>query len=313
MTTSSTSPPVTTVRTDTHGLAAAASAFLIWGLLPLYLKLFHSLSALQVTSHRLLWGCLFAMGWLAVRNQLGQVRTALANPKVRWRLCTSAALISVNWIVYVWGVSHDRVVEASLGYFINPLVNVTLGVLVLSERLNKAQWTAVTIAALGVAYLTWTAGHPPWISLTLAITFGLYGLVRKLVQVDSLAGLATETLLLVPFGLGYLVWYEVAGAGAASSIGAGTYLLLIFSGPITAIALVLFAYGARRIPYSTVGLLQYIAPSMQLLLGVFLYHEPFGGSRAVGFALIWTALAIYATDGLWRSRKMIESVRGTGS
>jgi chloramphenicol-sensitive protein RarD len=195
------------------------------------------------------------------------------------------------------------VVETSLGYFINPLVNVTLGVVVLSERLNRAQWTAVAIAAAGVGYLTWTAGHPPWISMTLAFSFGLYGLVRKVVKVDALAGFATETLLLLPLGLGYLIWCEIAGTGVAGQIGISTNLLLMLGGPLTAIPLVLFAYGARRIPYSTIGLLQYIAPTMQLLLAVLLYHEPFGGARAIGFVFIWTALAIYAVDGVWRSRK----------
>jgi chloramphenicol-sensitive protein RarD len=300
-------PTATTVpatpRTDGRGLAGASGAFLIWGLLPLYLKLLQSVPALQVTSHRLIWGCLFAIGWLALRNELGQVKAALANPKVRWRLCLSAALISVNWVVYVWGVANDRVVETSLGYFINPLVNVLLGVVVLSERLNRAQWTAVAFAAAGVSYLTWTAGHLPWISLALAISFGLYGLVRKVVHVESTAGLAAETLLVLPLGIAYLIWCEMAGAGAFGHAGLGMDMLLILGGPITAIPLVLFAYGARRIPYSTIGLLQYMAPTIQLLLAVYVYHEPFSGARAVGFALIWTALLIYAADGLWRSRK----------
>lgn len=301
-------PTATTVpatpRTDGRGLACASGAFLIWGLLPLYLKLLQSVPALQVVSHRLAWGCVFAIGWLALRNELGQVKAALANPKVRWRLCLSAALISVNWVVYVWGVANDRVVETSLGYFINPLVNVLLGVVVLSERLNRAQWIAVAFAAAGVSYLTWTAGHLPWIALALGISFGLYGLVRKVVHVDALAGFATETLILLPLGIAYLAWCEMAGAGAFGHAGPGTTLLLILGGPVTAIPLVLFAYGARRIPYSTMGLLQYIGPTIQLLLAVYVYHEPFSSARAVGFALIWAALAIYAADGVWRSRRL---------
>lgn len=302
-------PPIATTvpaipRTDGRGLAAASGAFLIWGLLPLYLKLLQSVPALQVTSHRLIWGSLFAMGWLALRNELGQVKAALANPKVRWRLCLSAALVSINWVVFVWGVANGRVVETSLGYFINPLVNVLLGVVVLSERLNRAQWTAVAFAAAGVAYLTWTAGHLPWISLALGISFGLYGLVRKVVHVDSLAGFATETLILLPLGMAYLIWCEMAGAGVVGHAGLGMHVLLILGGPLTAIPLVLFAYGARRIPYSTVGLLQYLAPTIQLLLAVYVYHEPFSGPRAIGFALIWAALAIYAVDGMWRAKKL---------
>ena len=292
------------VRTDARGLAAATIAFLIWGLLPLYLKALQSVPVLQVAAHRLVWGCAFAFAWLALRKELGQVRAALRNPTTRWRLCTSAALIGINSITYVWGIAANRVVETALGYFINPLVNVLLGVVILAERLNVAQWTAVAIAAAGVGYLTWSAGHVPWISLTLAFSFGLYGLVRKLVQVDPLAGFGGETLLLLPVGLGYLVWCEWAGVGSAGQSGVGLNLLLALGGPITAIPLVLFAFGARRIPYSTVGLLQYIGPTIQLILAVVVFKEPFRGPRVLGFILIWTALAIYAIDGVWRSRKL---------
>jgi chloramphenicol-sensitive protein RarD len=288
---------------DGRGLAAGLTAFFIWGLLPLYLKFLHSVSALQVTAHRLVWGCVFAFIWLALRRDLAQAVAALAQPSTRWRLCVSASLISINWITYVWGIANGRVVETSLGYFINPLVIVLLGVVVLAERLNRAQWTAVAIAAAGVAYLTWSAGHPPWLALVLALTFGLYGLVRKVVHVDSLAGLASETLLLLPIGVGYLIWCELAGTGAFAHQGVGIDLLLLLGGPLTAIPLVLFAFAARRLPYSTIGLLQYLGPTLQLLLGVFVFHEPFTRDRAIGFALIWTALAIYAGDGFWRSRK----------
>lgn len=288
-----------------RGLAAAAGAFFIWGLLPLYLKALQAVPVLQVTAHRLVWGCAFAFAWLALRKELRQMWAALRNPTTRWRLCISASLISVNWITYVWGIAANRVVETSLGYFINPLVNVLLGVVILSERLNPAQWTAVAVAAGGVGYLTWTAGYPPWISLILAFSFGLYGFVRKVVQVDSLAGLGSETLLLLPIGLGYLIWCEWAGIGVAGEAGPGLNLLLAFGGPLTAIPLVLFAFGARLIPYSTVGLLQYIGPTIQLMLAVLVFREPFAGPRVIGFALIWTALAIYAADGVWRSRKLV--------
>ena len=288
-----------------RGLAAAATAFLIWGLLPLYLKALQTVPVLQVTAHRLVWGCVFAFAWLALRKEVGQVRTALRNPTTRWRLCASAALISINWVTYVWGIAVNRVVETSLGYFINPLVNVVLGVVILSERLNVVQWMAVAIAAAGVSYLTWSAGQLPWISLILAFSFGLYGLVRKLVQVDSLAGFGAETLLLLPIGIAYLLWCEWAGTGAVSRAGLGLDLLLVLGGPLTAIPLVLFAFGARRIPYSTLGLLQYIGPTIQLMLAVLVFREPFSGPRVLGFTLIWTALAIYAIDGLWRSRKLV--------
>lgn len=290
-------------QTDPRGLLAAAGAFFIWGLLPLYLKLLQAVPVLQVTAHRLTWGCVFALAWLGLRGELGNILIALRDPRVRARLLVSAALISANWITYVWGIANNRVVETSLGYFINPLVNVVLGVVLLSERLNAAQWTAVAIAATGVAWLTWSAGQPPWIALILAFSFGLYGFVRKVVQVDALAGFGTETLLLLPVGIGYLIWCEIAGAGTFGHAGVAMNLLLALGGPLTAIPLVLFAYGARRIPYSTVGLLQYIGPTIQLLLAVLVFHEPFSGPRVLGFALIWTALAIYAVDGIWRSRK----------
>src|ERR1044071_7926384 len=297
------SSPVAT-RTDPRGLAAAATAFFIWGLLPLYLKLLHAVPVVQITAHRLVWGCLFAFLCLYLRRELSQVWAALRDPKTRWRLCASATLISINWLTYVYGIAANRVVETSLGYFINPLVNVLLGVLLLSERLNAAQWTAVAIAATGVGWLTWTAGHPPWISLTLAFSFGLYGLVRKVIRVDALAGFATETLLLAPLGIVYLIWCELSGTGVITNGSGGLYALLMAGGPLTAIPLVLFAFGARRIPYSTVGLLQYIGPTIQLMLAVFAFGEPFRGPRVAGFVLIWAALAIYATDGVWRSRKM---------
>lgn len=287
-----------------RGLAAAATAFLIWGLLPLYLKALQTIPVLQVTAHRLVWGFVFGFAWLALRKEVGQLMAALRNPSTRWRLSVSAALICINWITYVWGIAANRVVETSLGYFINPLVNVLLGVFLLRERLNGAQWTAVAIAAAGVAWLTWSAGQPPWISLILAFSFGLYGFVRKLVKVESLPGFGAETLLLLPIGVGYLVWCEIAGVGAVLNAGLSMNVLLAFGGPLTAIPLVLFAFGARRIPYSTVGLLQYIGPTIQLLLGVLVFGEPFGGDRAIGFAMIWTALAIYAGDGVWRTRRI---------
>lgn len=285
-------------------MLAAISAFLIWGLLPLYLKQVADVPVLQVTAHRLVWGCIVALVWLAIRRELSGVRDALGTPGVRWRLFASAALISINWTTYIFGIATNRVVETSLGYFINPLLNVVLGVVVLSERLNPVQWTAVGIAAGGVAYLTWSAGHPPWIALALAFSFGMYGLVRKVVKVDALAGFASETLLLLPIGVGYLIWCEIAGQAALGHRSLGTDALLVLGGPLTAIPLVLFAFGARRIPYSTVGLLQYIGPTIQLLIAVLVFREPFSGPRVIGFSLIWTALAIYAADGVWRARRI---------
>jgi chloramphenicol-sensitive protein RarD len=291
-----------------RGFAAVAAAFGLWGLFPLYFKELEVVPPLQISAHRLVWGCVVAVLWLLARREVYKVWAALAQPRTRWMLVASAFLISINWVVYVWGVANARVIETSLGYFINPLVNVLLGVIVLSERLNRWQWSAVGLAAIAVVYLTWSAGQPPWISLVLACSFSAYGLVRKIANVDSLVGFACETLLLLPLGIGYLLWAELNGTGALGHTGAGIALLLALGGPLTAIPLVLFGFGTLRIPYSTVGLIQYMAPTIQLLLGVFLYHEPFDGARALGFSLIWLALALYATDGLRRARK-VEALR----
>ena len=218
-------------------------------------------------------------------------------------LALSSVLIALNWGLYIWAVNAGHVVETSLGYFINPLVNVVLGVLVLHERLRRLQWIAVGCAALGVAWLTVSAGSPPWIALGLAASFGLYGLVRKLVAVDPVAGLGLESLYLFLPALGYVLWAEAGhGGGFSGAWGLGTDLLLVFGGVVTAVPLVGFAYGVRRIPLSVVGLLQYIAPTLQLLLGVWFFHEPFDTARALGFGAIWLGLALYAGEGLWRSR-----------
>jgi chloramphenicol-sensitive protein RarD len=285
------------------GFTAAAAAFAIWGVFPLYFHPLHQISVFQVIAHRVVWSCVFVLVWMAMRRELSTLRATLANRSVVWRLAVTATLITINWFVYVWAVLNGHVVEASLGYFINPLVNVLLGVALLSERLTRAQWTAVALAATGVAYLTIVAGSLPWIALTLAFSFGTYGLIRKVVKVESLPGLATETLVLLPFAAVYLFWCESAGTGALGHAGPAIAALLIGSGPLTAIALFLFAYGARLLPYSTVGALQYIAPTLQLACGVFAFHERFERTRAIGFALIWAALLIYAGEGLWLSRK----------
>ncbi len=282
-----------------RGMPALVAAFTIWGLLPLYLRPLGAVPALQIMAHRSLWCCLCVLGWLALAGELSQVWRALGNPRTRLRLAVTACLITTNWLVYVWAVGHGRVVESSLGYFINPLVNVLLGVFVLRERLNRPQWLAVLLAATGVAYLTWLAGKPPFIALVLAVSFGTYGLMRKTLPVEPLAGLAAETLLIAPLSAAYLVWSELHGAGSLGHASTFVSGLLLLGGPLTAIPLALFAFGARRVAYATVGLVQYIGPSMQLLLAVFLYREPFTSARAIGFACIWAALALYAWDG-WR-------------
>jgi chloramphenicol-sensitive protein RarD len=297
--------PTAAVRTDARsGLTAAVSAFAIWGLFPLYLKPLSGVPPLQVMSHRIVWCCLVVFAWLAVRGETGSVRNALADAGTRRRLAASALFVSVNWLIYVWAVANGHVVDASLGYFINPLFSVVLGVFVLKERLTRAQWAAVTLAAAGVLYLAVVAGRPPWIALALAFSFGMYGLIRKVVVVDAVPGLATETLLLSPFALTFLVWSQWQGTGALGHSGATVDVLLVGSGLVTAMPLALFAYGARRIPLSTLGLVQYIGPTIQFLIGVLVFHEAFPRARAIGFLMIWAALAIYAADGLWRRNRM---------
>jgi chloramphenicol-sensitive protein RarD len=286
-----------------RGLAGTLAASVLWGVFPLYLRPLGTVPPIQIMANRILWCFLFVFAWLAWRGELGDVRAALAKPSTRWRLAASATLISVNWLTYLWAVQHGHVLDASLGYFINPLLNVFLGVALLSERLNRGQWTAVALAGAGVLYMTVATGRLPWISLVLAGSFGAYALIRKLVRVEAVPGLGAETLLLVPFAALYLGWLEWRGIGALGHSGTATNLLLVGTGIATALPLALFAYGSRLIPLSMTGLVQYTGPTLQLLIGIFVFHELFTPARAVGFGCIWAGLAIYAADGLWRTRR----------
>jgi chloramphenicol-sensitive protein RarD len=290
----------------TRGLFALIGAFSIWGVLPLFIRLLRFVPPVQLTSHRLLFCCLFVLGFLRARGAQSEVWAALANPQSRNRLIGSSIAVGINWLGFVWAVNNDHIVEASLGYFINPLLNVVLGVIVLRERLRVRQWLAIGLAAVGVIYLTWYAGAPPWIALTLATSFATYGLLRKMVAVDAMAGLGAETLLSVPFAIIYLAYCEFQGTGALRTAGIGTWALLISSGALTALPLWLFAYGARRVRYSTVGVMQYIGPTISLAIGVIALHEPFPLMKAAGFMLIWSGLVIYAADGfLNRERELV--------
>jgi chloramphenicol-sensitive protein RarD len=288
---------------DGRGLTAAVLAFLICGGLPLYLQWLQAVPVLQTTAHRMLWGCLCGFGWLAVRGEVDQVWSALGDPQTRLKLCASATLIAINWSIFMWGIATHHVVEISLGYFISPLLNVALGVVLFRERLNRVQWLSVSIALAAVIYVSWASGRPPWVSIALALSFSLYGLVRKVAKVEALPGFTGETLLLLPIAAGYVLWCEFSGVGAVSNFGFDIHALLLLGGPLTAVPLVLFAVGARRIPLFTVGLLQYIAPSLQLACAVFVFHEPFTGPRVIGFSMIWTALALFALDGILAARR----------
>lgn len=283
------------------GMLFAAGAYTIWGLLPIYLKTMQAVAPIEIMLHRILWSLAFMLLILAARRQWAWIGQTLRRPRVLGGFALSALLLSVNWFLYIWAVNNDRIIDASLGYFINPLVNVVLGYLILRERMRPVQWLAVALAAIGVGWLTWQAGHLPWIGLTLALTFGIYGLLRKTAALGALEGLSLETMLLFPFALGTLLMLIVQGHNAFGDGPGTTQWLLAAAGPITAIPLLLFAAGARRIPLSVLGLLQYIGPSLQLLLGVWLYHEPFSAARLIGFVIIWSALAVYSLEGLWQA------------
>jgi chloramphenicol-sensitive protein RarD len=277
-------------------VAAAVAAFLMWGLFPLYWKRLAGVPALEVVAHRTAWGLVSVAAWVTLRGRWADARAVASRPATVLRLGGSALLIAVNWLLYVWAVAHDHVVEASLGYFVNPLVNVLLGVVVLGERPTRPQWAAVGLAAAGVATLTAWHGRLPWIALALAVSFGLYGLARKTVGADAVVGLLWETALLAPLAVAYLALLERRGSAAFGAAAPGTSALLALGGAVTAVPLVLFALGARALPLSTVGLLQYLSPSLQFLLAVLVFREPFTPAHAATFACIWAALAILTVD-----------------
>lgn len=285
------------------GVLYAALAYTAWGLFPVFFKQLGHVNAFEVVLHRMVWSLAFLMGVLVVLRRWTWLGEVASQPRVLAAFALSAVLLSANWSVYVWAVQNAHVVDASLGYFILPLVNVAFGFAFLHERPRPVQWVAVAMAAAGVVWLTLQAGRLPWVALVLAATFGVYGLLRKVATLGALEGLTLETLLLAPFALGLLAWWAWHGQGALVQGNASTLGWLLLAGPLTAIPLLLFAAGARRIPMATLGILQYISPSLQMLLGIWLYGEPFDPARALGFYLIWLALAVYSLDGLWRSRR----------
>lgn len=286
-----------------RGIAYAAGAYVLWGLFPLYFKALADIASGEVLAHRIVWSLAVVLVLLALKSSWGWIGGALRQPRVLAGFALSATLIALNWGLYIWAVANGHVVDASLGYFINPLVNVVFGAAILGERLRRLQWVAVAVAAAGVAWLGWATGAVPWIGLVLAFTFASYGLLRKTAALGSLEGLALETALLFPFALGWLAWLAAQGQSGFVAASLPMQLLLAAAGPITALPLLLFAAGARRIAFSTLGLLQYIGPTLQFAIGVWLYHEPFDGARATGFALIWVALIIFSAESLWWLRR----------
>jgi len=288
-----TEPPSTRPST---GILLGVGAYVVWGLLPLYFKLLGTVPATQVLAHRIVWSVLLLAAIVLMLKRASAIRAA-ARGRTLLLLMASAFLIAVNWLVYIWAVQNGHVIEASLGYFINPLVNVALGVAVLREKVRRVQWAAVALAGLGVAIMAASGGGAIWISLVLALSFGTYGLLRKVAAIDALGGLFVETILLAPFAIAVLALATAQG-DAAFGHERGLDALLVLAGAITAIPLLMFAAAARRMPYTALGLLQYIAPTLQFAEAVLLFGEPLHPTNMLTFALIWTGLAIYAADGL---------------
>jgi chloramphenicol-sensitive protein RarD len=320
VTTSSHSPsPPATTRVDPNaahsaarasaksGALAATLCYLLWGLVPLYWKQLTDVNPVELIAHRHVWSLAFLLVLVGAQRGFTSVRGALSTPRSVAINLLSAILLTGNWLGYVWGVNTGHVIETSLGYFLVPLVNVAAGRFILHEHLRRLQWIAIALAAAGVLLMIVQLGRPPWIALALAATWGGYSLMRKQSPLGSVAGLTVETLLMLPLAIAFLIWRQRTGDGVLGQVDTRTQVLVLSAGIITAIPLLLFGYGARRIRLSTLGLLQYLAPSVQLMLGVWLYHEPFSRARAMCFGFIWAALALYTVDNLLTQRRALAS------
>ncbi len=293
------------------GILYGIGAYVFWGFFPIYWKLLHHVPAIQLIGHRIIWSCVLLLAVIVFTRQWADFRVTITGKILRTYII-AALLIGVNWLLYVWAVNANYIVETSLGYFINPLISVMLGVIFFKERLRVAQWIPVVIAALGVSYLTYVYGRLPYIALSLAFSFGLYGMVKKLSPLGSLYGLTIETgILLVP-ALIYLIVVEVNGTAEFLHSGWLSDVLMIGAGLVTTVPLLMFASAARSIPLWVVGLLQYIAPTIQFLLGVFVYKEPFSHNQLIGFGIVWFALAIFLVENYLASRAPAEPVAEMG-
>ncbi len=286
-------------RSDTTwGVVYAASAFLIWGISPIYWKALRAVPAFEIILHRMVWSFFFLVPLIIIMRRWQEFIDVFKNHRTLLILLVTALIVGGNWLLYIWAVNNDYLLQASLGYYINPMVNVVLGMVFLKERLRRPQMLSALLAFAGVLYLTISYGEFPWIALTLALSFGLYGLIRKVAPVGALVGLTVETLLLSVPALVYLFYLDSRGAGTIFRVSLKLSLLLMGCALVTAIPLLFFTLGARRLYLSTLGLLQYIAPSCMFFLAVFLYREPFSSAQVVTFIFIWTALAIYSTDSV---------------
>jgi chloramphenicol-sensitive protein RarD len=279
------------------GLLLGLGAYSLWGFLPLYFKAIAQVDSVEIVAHRIIWSLVFLAALASALRRWPQIRAAITSPRVALTLALTAVLIAVNWLVYIWAVVSGHVLEGSLGYYLNPLVNVLLGVVLLKEKLSRAQVFAVALAAAGVAVLAFGAGGQIWISLTLALSFASYGFLRKVTPVEAVEGLWVETAILTPIALGWVLWMQQTGEGGFGRFGLTTDIMLIMGGAVTAIPLLLFTAAAKRLPYSTLGFLQYIAPSIQFLLAVLLFGEALTTAHLLCFGAIWTALIIFASEG----------------
>lgn len=293
------------------GILYGIGAYLAWGFFPIYWKFLHHVPAIQLIGHRIIWSCLLLLVVIVLTKQWDEFRKTV-NLKVLRIYTIAAILIGINWLVYVWAVNANFIVETSLGYFINPLLSVLMGVIFLKERLRLAQWIPVVLAAIGVTYLTFIYGRLPYIALTLAFSFGLYGLVKKLSPLGSLYGLTIETAILFIPALIYLIAMEANSTAAFLHTGISSDLLMIGAGVVTTIPLLMFASAAKSIPLWVVGLLQYIAPTIQFLLGVFLYKEPFSQHQLIGFGIVWAALIFFVVENYLANRATVDPIPEMG-
>ena len=294
-----------------RGIWYGICAYLIWGFFPIYLKALQGVPSLQIMFHRVFWAFLFVALLVILRQDWPRLKESIQKPRILLTYTLTASLLAINWLVYIYGINSGQVVETSLGYFINPLVSVALGVVILHERLRPRQWFSISLAAIGVLYLTLQYGSLPWIALALAFSFGLYGLFKKISPLNALHGLTLETGILFIPALLYLLYVESRASGSFGHLGMNVTIILAFSGAVTALPLLLFTRAARSIPLSLLGILQYIAPTIQFLLGIFLYQEPFTLTRLVGFAIIWLALAIFTLEGIYERRNRIATTTTT--
>jgi len=299
------------MQESSKGLLTAGFAFALWGLFPLYFKAIASAQPVEILCHRIVWSLLATVSLLFISKKAGKLRKRLQNRKIILPYILTSILISVNWLLYIWAVNNDFIVEASLGYYINPLINVVLGLIFFKERLRFGQWFAVFLAFTGVCYLTFFYGHFPWIAIVLAFSFGFYGLLRKITPLPSLEGLCLETAMLSIPALGVLLYLIAHGQSDFVHQDTTGRLLLACSGIITSLPLLLFGFAAHRIPLATLGVVQYMTPTLQLIIGVFVYGEAFPEKQMVGFVLVWCGLLIYAGEGLFMRIKQRKTLKVT--